>query len=258
MNYKKAQNEYADLRTYTHPLTDPDNEAGDKEAEEQTDLQSDDPESRETGSSAEESSGPKDKKGGNKKIRYKAPITVDHEALEKMNPDYVGWLYIEDTDISYPVMQGPDDDYYLHRTFEGNYLYAGSLFMNSSADRNFSDPCTFVYGHNMKDTSMFGRLSLFTDHGLYTRDSVFWILTKQADYCYRIFSIHVCNEDSDTYTLFSGPSEQVSEYISKMISLSAVDAPDIEYDDKARIVTLSTCLDAEGPERYVVQGIRIN
>ncbi len=252
MNYRQAQEEYSDLQRFTAQTTEIPEEEQEAEVTEEeseapavTDDKSGEPEA---------DSAPKKKKV--KKLH--APITVDHDGLKAVNRDYVGWLYIPVVDISYPIMQGPDDEYYLHRTVEGSYLFAGSIFMNYLAKEDFSDPHTLVYGHNMKDTSMFGKLKLITDQRLYETDPTFWILTPGGDFRYRIFSAHTCLDDSDTYMIFSGPGKVVREYIDEMKALSDIDAGDVEYDEDSRIVTLSTCLYAEGHERYVVQGIREN
>ena len=239
-NYSKAQDEYDDIRRHTEPKKKQDDEPAVKP---DVPSETDQDESEDGSSDIPE---------------ITVPITVDHDALEAINPDYIGWLYIEALDISYPVMQGPDDDFYLHRTFEGNNLPAGSLFINSGIPQDFSIPHTIIYGHNMKDLSMFGTLKLFSDKAMYNDSDLFWVLTKEKDYCYRIFSIHTCFDESDTYMLFSGPSGSVSDYIRNMLSQSEIRMPDIEFDDNSKVVTLSTCLYETGPERYVVQVIRLN
>lgn len=239
-NYSSAQDEYDDIRRHTEPK----------------EKQKDEPAAEPDVPAEPDQEGPEDDKTHVPEMI--APISVDHEALETMNPDYTGWLYIEALDISYPIMQGPDEDYYLHRTFEGNDRYAGSLFINSGIPGDFSIPHTIIYGHNMKDMSMFGTLKLFSDKAMYNDSDMFWVLTKEKDYCYRIFSIHTCFDESDTYMLFSGPSQSVSDFIRNMLNQSEIRMPDTEYDDNSKVVTLSTCLYETGPERYVVQGIRLN
>lgn len=251
LNYTKAQNEYEDLRRFTVPNNTSASDEEQTEEEETAEISEEDEEDTTSASS-------KSSKKKKTKTEYKAPITVDHESLEAINPDYIGWLYIEAVDISYPIMKGPDDNYYLHRTFDGNYLYAGSLFVNSTADSGFNDPHTIIYGHNMKDSSMFGTLNMLTSYGLYTDSDVFWVLTKNGDYCYKMFSIHTCLDTSDTYSFFAGPSVEVTNYISRMMGLSTVAFPELKYDENSKVVTLSTCVSSAGSDRYVVQGIKVN
>ena len=185
------------------------------------------------------------------------PLTVDHKSLLAQNEDYAGWIYIEALGISYPIMQSTDNDFYLHRTFEKEVLFAGSIFMDFENSKDFSDPNTIVYGHNMKDDSMFGNLNLLYDSELYKNSSRFWILTPDGNYLYEIFSMQRCEDTSDTYTLFSAAGTDVADYISKMKSQSLVDCGEINYNGDSKVVTLSTCVYAEGTERFVVQGIRV-
>ena len=93
---------------------------------------------------------------------WKAPIEVDFAALKNINEDVVGWLYVEAIpDISYPVVRGEDNDFYLHRTYKKEDNFAGTLFIDCENSPDFSDCNTIMYGHNMKDGSMFGQLKYF-------------------------------------------------------------------------------------------------
>ena len=89
----------------------------------------------------------------------KPPISVDFDTLKSVNPDVVGWIYIEALDnINYPVVQGDDNETYLHTTYENNYNFAGTIFVDYENSSDFSDCNTLIYGHNMKNGSMFGNL----------------------------------------------------------------------------------------------------
>lgn len=260
-NYRQAQNEYEELRGYTHTSAEAAYPEGESDATAQNSAQGN---STTEDSSASDSSASADKEDaksthGSKvssKKHLQAPITIDHEELSAINSDYIGWLYIGALDISYPIMRGEDDEYYLHHTFDGSYLFAGSLFINSTSGRDFSDPHTLIYGHNMKDGSMFGTLRRLMDQGLYSEDPYFWVLTPEGDYRYKMFAMYTCQDMSETYTLFSGHGEIVKDYITAMKALSYVDLGEIEYDEDSKVVTLSTCVQAEGSDRFVVQGIR--
>ena len=86
------------------------------------------------------------------------PPAVDWESLKAINSDIIAWLQIEGTEISYPVVKGTDNDYYLHHTFEKNYNSAGSIFVEYTNSSDFQDCNTIIYGHNMRNGSMFGLL----------------------------------------------------------------------------------------------------
>lgn len=130
-----------------------------------------------------------------------------------MNPDVVGWIYVEALNhISYPIVQGKDNETYLHQTYEGNYNFAGTLFIDYENSSDFNDCNTLVYGHNMKNGSMFGHLKKFAeDQNVYNKSKYFWILTPDKNYRYEIISAYTTGVDSDTYTLFKGPGEEFSE-----------------------------------------------
>ena len=83
-------------------------------------------------------------------------LQIDFANLKKTNPDFRGWLYFPALDISYPVVQGEDNNYYLKHSFEGESVNAGCIFMDCEASADWSDRNTFVFGHNMRDESMFG------------------------------------------------------------------------------------------------------
>ena len=84
-----------------------------------------------------------------------------------MNPNVIGWIEIPGLSISYPVVQGTDNAYYLHHLFTGEYNSSGSIFADWHNQPDFADPNTIVYGHNMKNGSMFGTLSHYQDQALW-------------------------------------------------------------------------------------------
>lgn len=185
------------------------------------------------------------------------PIDVDFEALRKINEDVIGWIYVEGLDISYPVVRGIDNEYYLHRTYEKTYNFAGTIFIDYENKDDFSDCNTLVYGHNMKNGSMFGTLKQFSEGDAYSKSHYFWMLTPDKNYKYEIFSAYVTAVNSDTYTLFKGPGKEFLEWLPKMKSNSAVDTGEISLGIKDKVMTLSTCT-GDSSTRYVVQGKRLN
>ncbi|MGI6069105.1 MAG: class B sortase [Blautia sp.] len=190
------------------------------------------------------------------KKKAEPPITVDFEELRKINPDVVGWIYIEGIDISYPVVQGSDNEEYLHHTYEGTYNFAGSIFLEHTNKSDFSDCNTIVYGHNMKNGSMFGTLKYFTEKDAYAKSPYIWILTPDGNYRYEIFAAYVTPVNSDTYTLFKGPGKEFQSYMKEMKGNSEIQTRDMEMDVKDKVITLSTCT-GNSSTRYVVQGVRL-
>ena len=190
-----------------------------------------------------------------------APISIDFASLKSINDDVIGWIYMEALpQISYPVVQGEDNNTYLHQTYEKNYNFAGTIFIDYENKRDFSDCNTLVYGHNMKNGSMFGMLKKYrADETLYNTSKYFWILTPEKNYRYEIIAAYTTSVNSETYTLFKGPGSEFLEYEKKMFQNSEIqtDASAEDADVKDKIVTLSTCTGNQAT-RFVVQGKRVN
>lgn len=185
----------------------------------------------------------------------KAPLKIDFDALTGVNDDVVGWLYVEALDsISYPVVKGKDNDEYLHSTYEGTYNFAGTIFIDCDNARDFSDCNTLVYGHNMKNGSMFGQLKKFVqDEATYKKSKYFWMFTPDKDYRYEIISAYTTQVNSDTYTLFKGPGKEFEFYLNKIVGYSEIETDPGELTMMDRVMTLSTCTGNQAT-RFVVQG----
>lgn len=189
--------------------------------------------------------------------KYEAPIQVDFGKLQDQEHHIKGWLYVEALEISYPVLQADDNDYYLHRTLEGQYEYAGSIFMDSQNSPDFTDPNTMIFGHNMADGSMFGKLKQFSLNNATAASPYVWVLTEEEDYCYQVMSIQVVSTSSECYTLFSDTTRYV-EFLERMRLNSSIETGDWNFSESDRLLTLSTCNgDGNQDSRYVVQAIKI-
>ena len=199
------------------------------------------------------------KSGSKKKSAVTAPMTIDFPALKAVNDDVIGWIYVEALPtINYPIVRGIDNEYYLHLTYQKNYNFSGTIFADCENSDDFSDCHTLVYGHNMKNGSMFGLLRRFSsDQDTYNKSRYFWIFTPEADYRYEVISAYLTGVTSDTYTLFKGPGQEFMDYMEKIIGYSEIktDPGKLTMDEK--IVTLSTCT-GDDSTRYVVQGKLVN
>ena len=182
-------------------------------------------------------------------------IPIDFAQLQDQNPDIYAWIQIDGTNINYPVAQSAaDNEYYLKHTFEGNYNAAGSIFIDYTNNSNFEDCNTIIYGHNMKNGSMFGLLRKHFKDQESVPGRYIWICTPDKNYRYEIFSSHVVDAAGEVYTLFSAPDEQFASYLEKMKSQSLVDfQTEVTAEDK--VITLSTCTGNDAT-RFVVQAKR--
>ena len=178
--------------------------------------------------------------------------TIDFEALLARNSDVKGWIDIPDTKVSYPIVQGETNDTYIHSDIDKKEFRAGSIFIASENKNPFTDLNTVIYGHNMKNGSMFGKLKQMYESEKYKDSKYLWICTPNGKYRYEIFSMQYAKVGSDVYTLFSAHDEQFEAYVKKMAKQSKVDMKALGLGKDDYVVTLSTCTSDESV-RFVVQ-----
>lgn len=181
-------------------------------------------------------------------------INVDLQKLIDINDDVCGWIYMEDTVVSYPILQGPSNDFYLFRDYEKNYLVAGSIFLESTSARDFSDSHTIVYGHNMRNGSMFGSLDKFMDGQYRDEHPYIHILTADGQWHrYEIFSSYIADIDDGTFTIFNDNQQEYDKYLA-LCAQKNLYSNTTPPADGERILTLSTCTeDSDDYKRYVLQ-----
>ncbi len=180
------------------------------------------------------------------------PIKVDFDELKKINPDVIGWLYCKDTQINYPIVQTDNNEYYLHNMINGEYNFAGTLFADFRCEKNFAGLNTIVYGHNMKNGSMFGDLPKYKAQDYYDAHPTMWLLTPDKIYKVALLSGQVTASDSDAYDIIS-KSEDLTEYLENAVSQSFFKT-NSSIDDAEKILTLSTCSYEYENARFVVIG----
>ena len=179
------------------------------------------------------------------------PIEVDFDALAKINPDIAGWLYCEDTVINYPVVQAEDNEKYLRRLFDGTHNGAGTLFLDCMNASNFSGMKNIIYGHHMRNDSMFGTLTDYKKQEYYNEHPVFWLLTPDGNYRLELIAGYVTNaSDTKTYSL-PRDEESFKEFVLNAIGKSTFDS-DFDISELKNTVMLSTCSYEFNNARYVV------
>ena len=181
-------------------------------------------------------------------------MEVDFKALREKNPDTVGWLYVGSCGISYPILQGEDNDYYMNHTFEGTVNSSGAIIMDYRDDKYLKDWNTFIYGHNMKNGSMFGSLKkLLNDETLYDTDPYIYVYLPGYIYRYKIFSYYKDKPDSKMYWT-ADTLQEYRQYIRDALSLSVRDLG-VETSEENNMVTLVTCSGSgAGKMRFFVHG----
>ncbi len=172
-------------------------------------------------------------------------------ALKSINPDIYGWIKIEGTQIDYPVVQGVDNDYYLNRTFEGEYMNSGTLFVDFNNSKKLDENRnTVIYGHNMSDGSMFHTLYNFKDSNFF-KNGVVELVTQDGIYKYEIFSAHVVHE-TDPYFVTSFENDEAFLSFAETMQSQSVYTKNLKFTSEDRILTLSTCTNIRDDERFAV------
>ena len=149
-----------------------------------------------------------------------AYLIVDHDKLSARNSDYVGWIRIPDSNVNYPVVRATDNDWYLIRSFEGSWNGSGSIFMDFENAADWSDFHTIIYGHHMKNQTMFWYLNQFRYQDVWDSHRTVEIYRSGKVYIYEIFSFYKAQADDDTYKVKFSSDQQSSDWLSFVTSSS--------------------------------------
>ena len=183
---------------------------------------------------------------------------VDFDELLRINPDTIGWIrfYPEPSIISYPIVQGEDNEEYLHKTFSANENTLGAIFLNVDNNADFSDKNSIIYGHRMKDGSMFRHLQDYEEKSFWQENPYFYIYTLDGRMLtYHIYSVGQVEDTSDTY-LTSFASDEDYQAFLDLTKQTALYDTGVEVTTEDTIVTLSTCTSASDNHRFVVRGVK--
>ncbi len=193
---------------------------------------------------------------GDESFHY-SDVFVDFQTLIEENADTVGWIRFDNPDkISYPIMKGETNDTYIRSSFAKEYSNMGSIFVDERNSGTFHDPHTILYGHNMKDGSMFGQLKKYAEEEFYSENPYFYISKPNGKVAkYQIFSARVVSETSDAYTVDFESDEAKQDYINECLRTSYYDT-EAPINIEAHLITLSTCTSSD-VERFIVQGIEV-
>ena len=178
----------------------------------------------------------------------------------KINEDIIGWVYFTGLpQISYPVLQADDNEYYVHRTYDlsSDTSKAGCIFMDYRMADDFSSPYSIIYGHNVRDGSMLSDLARLKDQTLYDEEPYFWILTPEGNYRYQIFSIFQCHRAADVFQRsFDGWGEDFSKWQSELKLRNSMQG-DVKLREDGHVIAFSTCV-PNSFDRTIVCGTYID
>lgn len=168
------------------------------------------------------------------------PISPDFDELKKINQDTVGWLYLPDTVLNYPVVQGDDNEYYLTHMFDGTKNSSGSIFIDCDNDINSDAYNTVIYGHHMKNGSMFAVLSKYRAKEWYESHPYLWFVTPGCAYKLHVYSVYTAKVSQDAWNVKFDGQEDYEKWLAETKNRSEI-STDIWPNENDRVITLSTC-----------------
>lgn len=231
IEYKKGTDEYDKLQSYV----------------------SSEPAEDETGADTDEETESEDGTESDGETEQIERVAVSE--LKAQNSDTVGWIQIPGTQISYPLMHTSDDSYYLNHTFSKKLNSAGSIFMETQNSADFTDLHTIIYGHNMKNGSMFAGLKNYSSASYLVAHPKVYIDLEDGTHAYQIFSVYEAEADSDSYTIGFAPDETYEEYLKKIKERSLYDTS-VSVTKEDSVITLSTCT-KHGEKRFLVHAKKL-
>ena len=197
-----------------------------------------------------------DENGKKSTFVYK-PLNVDFDSLKKTNKDVIGWIQFETFSLSYPIVKDPGDDYYLKHTFKKEKNSSGAIFIGTANSDNFQDTNTIIFGHNMKNGSMFGLLGRYKEKAYFQYNQYFRIYTPNGTQRYQIFSVYKAPIDGSAYSIWTRTGgEEYKNWLQELKKNSMYDTG-VSVSENDTIVTLSTCVTGEDEKRLVVHAKRI-
>ncbi|MCD7708653.1 MAG: class B sortase [Clostridiales bacterium] len=189
-------------------------------------------------------------------------IPIDFDALWEENPDIYAWIVVPGTSIDYPILRRDDDDsYYLSHGVDGEEAVEGAIYTESYNSMDFTDPNTVVYGHNMKNGSMFRTLHNFEDKDFFDENRDVTIYLPDEILHYRIFAAYVTD---NLHILLNNDFSDPDAYQSYLDNIFAMDSSsafvdtDMEVSAEDKILTLSTCNAGISTQRYLVQAVLVS
>ena len=184
---------------------------------------------------------------------------VDFDGMWKVNQDVYAWITVPGTVIDYPILQhATDNTYYLNYNIDGSYGYPGCIYTENMNSKEFTDNNTVIYGHNMKNGTMFAGLHKFEDANFFNEHTQVLIYTPEREYTYTIFAAYIYDDRHLLYS-FNFADEQVyANYLSDIQNMRSMNAnirEDITVTAEDKIITLVTCMANQPSKRLLVQAV---
>lgn len=181
---------------------------------------------------------------------------VDFDALGQINGDVVAWLFCEGTPINYPVVQGEDNVYYLNHLFDGAYNVGGCLFLDCGVSGDFSGRNSIIYGHQMRNGTMFSSLSGYKKQDFYEGHPQLLLVTPENRFVVELFAGYVANVEDAAWEISFADEAAFEQWLAETKGKSMFESG-VEPTSNDRILTLSTCSYEFDNARFVVMGVLV-
>ena len=192
--------------------------------------------------------------------QYGSPI--DFEELWKTNEEIYAWIQIPGTDIDYPIAQRADDDaYYLNHTIEGTEGLPGSIYTEAINSKDFTDFNTVIYGHNMKNGSMFAGLHKYEDEEFFKENPYVYIYLPDKTLKYQIFAAVVFDDRHIMYNFNYNTTEGRQRFLDEIMGVRTMESrfdEAVEVGTDSNIITLATCIGSQPDNRWLVEAVLID
>ena len=191
-----------------------------------------------------------------------AVIPVKFTELQQVNPDVYAWITVPGTEIDYPILQhASDNSYYLMHNIDGSYGYPGCIYTENLNSKDFTDNNTVIYGHNMKNGSMFAQLHKFEDPDFFQENREVLIYLPDEVLHYTIFAAHIYDDRHLLYSFDFSDSDVYQKYLDSVFNtrdMSANIDKDMTVTKDDQIITLVTCIGSQPNNRLLVQAVLTN
>lgn len=184
---------------------------------------------------------------------------VDWEGLWEVNEDVYAWITVPGTVIDYPILQhATDNTYYLNYNIDGSYGYPGCIYTENMNAKDFTDNNTVIYGHNMKNGSMFAGLHQYEERSFFEEHPQVLIYTPEKEYEYTIFAAYIYDDRHLLYSFDFANEDVYALYLDTVLNmrdLSANIRDDVAVTREDSIITLVTCMSNQPDKRLLVQAV---
>lgn len=188
---------------------------------------------------------------------YDCPI--DFKSLREINEDVYAWITIPGTIIDYPILQHEtDNSHYLNYTIDGIEGYPGCIYTENINAKDFTDNNTVIYGHNMRNGTMFTDLHKFRDSEFFKENDTVYIYTPEKQLTYKIFAAYLYDNRHLMNSFDFSDREVYSNYLSEIQTMDSEEInirKEIQVTDADKIITLITCIREQPEKRVYVQAV---